>query len=88
MTVNEDLISKLEKLSKLKIEDKSKMVSELEEVVSFMENINTFDKDTEQKKILNIDIFREDIPVKNGVFGELQKEFIENDSFMVPKIIE
>ena len=86
--INEETIHKLEKLSNIKVDDVNKTISDLEGILSFMDNLSNFKEEVKVEKEDNKDIFREDEVKKDNVFSKLDKEKIEDNLFIVPKIIE
>jgi len=96
MNIDDKLLEKLEKLSSLKLDDetKQKMKSSLNEVVSFVENLNDLDLDSLPSIASTIEggtPLREDEPKSNP---EVIKQVLEvapkseDGFFVVPKIIE
>jgi aspartyl-tRNA(Asn)/glutamyl-tRNA(Gln) amidotransferase subunit C len=96
MLIDDKVLENLEKLSMLKIDESKKeaLKKELSEIVSYVENLNELDTS-------NLDSFfstlsggtplREDTPIRNP---EIPKDIlahaprVEDDFFIVPKIIE
>jgi aspartyl-tRNA(Asn)/glutamyl-tRNA(Gln) amidotransferase subunit C len=96
MKIDDALLTKLEKLSSLKIsEDKrEETIKEISQIVDFVENLSELDlsdKDASFSTIAGGTPFREDIPSNNP---EIVKTILENAPkreggfFVVPKIIE
>lgn len=86
--INEETIIKLGKLSNIKVDDIEKTIKDLEGVISFMDNINGFNEKVSKIEEDNSDIWREDIPIKNDVFKELDNSKKSEDYFLVPKILD
>ncbi len=96
MKIDDALLTKLEKLSSLKIsEDKrEETIQEISQIVDFVENLSELDlsdKDASFSTIAGGTPFREDVPSNNA---EIIKIILENAPkreggfFVVPKIIE
>ena len=96
MKIDDALLTKLEKLSSLKIEEdkRAETIQEISKIVDFVENLNELDlsdKDASFSTIAGGTPFREDIPSNNA---EIVKTILENAPkreggfFVVPKIIE
>lgn len=96
MKIDDALLTKLEKLSSLKIESskREEIVSQLSEIVSFVENLNELDLDSEEATFTTVrggTPMREDVPSANE---EVVKIILENAPksqdrfFSVPSIIE
>ena len=95
MNIDEQTLAKLQKLSSLRVDDnsKDKIIGDIEDVLSFVDNLNTLD-------ISNIDAtfttieggtrLREDIPSKSDVVQDIMSSAPKSESnfFIVPKIIE
>ncbi len=96
MQIDDKLLKKLEKLSSLEIaEDKrGSMINALSEIVEFVENLNELDLDNQEATFTTLKggtPLREDIPsVEPKVIKTILKNApkSENNSFVVPKIIE
>lgn len=95
MQIDDALLSKLEKLSSLKIGDEKReeIKKQLSEIVNFVEILNELDLDKEQAVVSSIaggTPLREDIAVKSDVVGEILRHAParEGHFFAVPKIIE
>lgn len=96
MNVDNDLLKKLEKLSHLEIsEDKrEETITQLQNVLSFVENISEIDTDDEDTKFMMGDAatsLREDTPassttIADAILSNAPKS--AEHSFVVPKIIE
>ncbi|MBZ7963482.1 Asp-tRNA(Asn)/Glu-tRNA(Gln) amidotransferase subunit GatC [Campylobacter sp. 2457A] len=95
MQINEELLTKLEKLSALKIaEDKrSKLVQELEEIVNFVEKLNELDLSSSEITVstikggtpLRLDQIENKDIIKDVLDHSPKKD---ENFFVVPKIIE
>jgi aspartyl-tRNA(Asn)/glutamyl-tRNA(Gln) amidotransferase subunit C len=96
MQIDETLLTKLEKLSFLKIEEEKReeVEKELTGILDFMENLNSVNTDGLSDKFFmaeNSAFLREDEKVQNR---EISNTILENaphredDFFIVPKIIE
>lgn len=96
MQISNELLDKLQRLSAISLEsDKYELAKEqLSEIVQFVENINTLDLDAMDNHFLAIEqsqFMREDTPHLNE---EIPREVletapsVENNFFIVPKIIE
>ncbi len=96
MQIDDKLLSKLEKLSALKIDDnkREEAIAELSKIVGFVEILNELDLDHEKATFTTLKggtPFREDTPSVNE---EIIKTILEhaprseNMYFIVPKIIE
>jgi len=94
--INDELLSKLEKLSSLKIADEKReeTIKEIGQIVDFVENLNELDlsdKDDHFSTIQGGTPFREDEPSVNSetietILSHAPKS--EGGFFVVPKIIE
>ncbi|OPX27489.1 MAG: asparaginyl/glutamyl-tRNA amidotransferase subunit C [Campylobacteraceae bacterium 4484_166] len=95
MTINDEVINKLSKLSSIKIDDKSResLKNELEEIVQFVENLNEVDVSNVTSTFTTIDggtKFREDIvhldsSIIDGIVKNSPKH--QDGYFIVPNII-
>ena len=96
MKIDDTLLTKLEKLSSLKIEDSKRedTIKEIGQIVDFVENLNELKLDDEEASFSTVEggtPFREDIPSTNP---KIIKTILENAPkseggfFVVPKIIE
>ena len=96
MQIDDTLLSKLEKLSALKIDDnkREEAIAELTKIVSFVEILNELDLTNETASFTTLKggtPFRDDVPSINE---EIIKTILEhapkseNTYFTVPKIIE
>lgn len=96
MQIDDTLLSKLEKLSALKIDDnkREEAIAELSKIVSFVEILNELDLAHEKASFTTLKggtPFRDDTPYVNE---EIIKTILEhapkseNNCFTVPKIIE
>lgn len=95
MQIDENLLSKLEKLSALKIDDKKRneLINQLSEIVNFVEKLNELDLSSLQVTINTIEggvPFRKDEVKSSEVIDEVLKNAPKNNEhfFIVPKIIE
>ncbi|EQB40674.1 glutamyl-tRNA amidotransferase subunit C [Sulfurimonas hongkongensis] len=96
MQVDDTLLNKLEKLSFLKIsEDKRKeVISQLSEIVSFVDNLNELNTDGVDDSFAMSDrgtYTREDTPLcDKNISEDILKHAPQSDDgfFIVPKIIE
>ena len=96
MTVDDNLIAKLAKLSSLEIEDSKKenLKSELADIINFVENLNDIDvshieatfSTIEGGTPLREDISNQDLELSNHILEHAPKS--EDGYFIVPKIIE
>ena len=92
MTINDELLNKLEKLSSLKIaeEKREETKQQLSEIVGFVEILNELDLTKVENSGTCATPFRQDTPKKAFVIDEVLKNAparAEN-FFCVPKIIE
>ncbi len=96
MKIDDALLSKLEKLSSLSIEDakREETIKEIGQIVDFVENLSELDLDDKDDHFSTIEggtPFREDEPSINS---EVIKDLLEvapkakGGFFVVPKIIE
>ena len=96
MQIDNKLLSKLEKLSSLQIDDnqRNSMIDDLSSIVAFVENLNELNVDNVSATFTTVEggtPFREDIPSKNE---EISRSILQNapcskdNLFIVPKIIE
>ena len=96
MTVDDNLIAKLAKLSSLEIDDsrKEKLKSELGDIINFVENLNDIDVSHREATFTTVEggtPLREDVSIQNL---ELSNHILkhapksEDGYFIVPKIIE
>ena len=96
MTVDDNLIAKLSKLSSLEIDDskKEKLKAELGDIINFVENLNEIDVSGIEATFSTIEggtPFREDIAVQDlELSSNIMKHApnSEDGYFIVPKIIE
>ena len=96
MQVDEALLTKLEKLSFLKISDdkREEIINQLSEIVSFVDNLSELNTDGVDDKFAMSDMatpLREDTPVSSeNVNDEILKNAPNSvdNFFIVPKIIE
>lgn len=96
MQINEALLQRLEKLSFLEIpdEDRAQMITQLSEIVSFVDNLSSLNTDGIEPTFSMDDtatLLRKDTP---SVIGKINDDILENAPrsddhfFIVPKIIE
>lgn len=97
MTVDETLLTKLEKLSNLKVADakRPEMIEQLQSILSFVENLSELKTQNEETKFLmERDIhttLRKDEIVKSTIVADdilSHAPRSEDHAFVVPKIIE
>lgn len=96
MQVDDALLTKLEKLSYLKVNDdkREEIIAQLSEIVSFVDNLSELDTDGVEGTFAMSDRatpLREDIPKSDpSVSEEILKHAPQSadDFFIVPKIIE
>ena len=96
MQVDEALLSKLEKLSFLKVSDdkREEIISQLSEIVSFVDNLSALNTEGIDDNFSMSDIntpLREDIPlcdtqINESIIANAPKS--ADNFFIVPKIIE
>lgn len=96
MTVDDNLIAKLAKLSSLEIDDsrKEKLKSELGDIINFVENLNDIDVSEIEATFSTIeggtplreDVSNQDLELSNHILKHAPKS--EDGYFIVPKIIE
>ncbi|MDD2292114.1 MAG: Asp-tRNA(Asn)/Glu-tRNA(Gln) amidotransferase subunit GatC [Aliarcobacter sp.] len=96
MTVDDNLIAKLAKLSSLEIDDsrKEKLKSELGDIINFVENLNDIDVSHIEATFTTIeggtplreDVSNQDLELSNHILKHAPKS--EDGYFIVPKIIE
>ena len=96
MQIDKSLLSKLEKLSSLKIQDEksNETLKQLSEILNFVENLNELDLSSQEASFTTVQggtPFREDVPLQNP---EIISTILANAPkkvdgfFVVPKIIE
>ncbi len=96
MQIDEQLLSRLEKLSMLKIADdkREEIIKELSEFLNFAQNLSELDTSNIDDKFAMDDaptITREDIPQRDPSISEAVLEHApesQDHFFIVPKIIE
>ncbi|MBZ7941799.1 Asp-tRNA(Asn)/Glu-tRNA(Gln) amidotransferase subunit GatC [Campylobacter molothri] len=95
MQINEELLTKLEKLSALKIAEgkRDKLVQELEEIVNFVEKLNELDLSSSEVTVSTIKggtPLRLDQIENNDIIKDVLNHSPKKDEnfFVVPKIIE
>lgn len=96
MTVDDNLIAKLSKLSSLEIDDSKKenLKTELADIINFIENLNEIDvsnieatfSTVEGGTALREDVAKQDLELSNQILKHAPKS--EDGYFVVPKIIE
>jgi len=96
MTVDDNLIAKLSKLSSLDIDEakKENLKSELADIINFVENLNEIDvsnieatfSTVEGGTPLREDVSKQDLELSNHILENAPKS--EDGYFVVPKIIE
>ena len=96
MTVDDNLIAKLAKLSSLEIDDsrKEKLKSELGDIINFVENLNDIDVSHIEATFTTIeggtplreDVSNQDLELSAHILKHAPKS--EDGYFIVPKIIE
>jgi aspartyl-tRNA(Asn)/glutamyl-tRNA(Gln) amidotransferase subunit C len=96
MTIDDKTIDKLAKLSSLKISDdkKEKLKNELEDIVSFVENLNEVDVSSVEATFTTItggqplreDEINSDENITKRIMSNAPK--VEENNFVVPQIIE
>ena len=96
ITVDDNLIAKLAKLSSLEIDDsrKEKLKSELGDIINFVENLNEIDVSNIEATFSTIeggtplreDVSKQDLELSNHILNHAPKS--EDGYFIVPKIIE
>ena len=96
MQVDDALLTRLEKLSFLKVSDdkREEIIEQLSEIVSFVDNLSELDTEGVDDKFAMTDqatLTREDIPICDT---DINSEILKNapqsadNFFIVPKIIE
>jgi aspartyl-tRNA(Asn)/glutamyl-tRNA(Gln) amidotransferase subunit C len=96
MTINDEVLNKLEKLSMLKIQDdkREEIKAQLESIVGFVDNLSELDESLEDISFPQIDKslrLRSDIAAQNRqVIDDILRNApsSEDGFFVVPKIIE
>ena len=93
MKIDEKLVTRLETLSMVEIEDKAKMAKELEEIVGFVDSLNELDTkniDASFSIIDNSTPLREDAPKKKDIIKDVLAHApkAKDGYFIVPQIIE
>ena len=93
MKIDEKLVSRLETLSMVEIEDKEKMANDLAEIVEFVEMLNELDTENIDATFSTLNAstpLREDEVVKNEIIKDILKNAPKSKDgfFIVPKIIE
>ena len=96
MKLDDELLTKLEKLSSLKIDKEKRegVIEQLSEIVTFVENLNELDLQSEEATFTTVKggtPMREDIPSNDpNIVATILENAprSENGFFVVPKIIE
>lgn len=95
MNIDDLLLSKLEKLSALKIADEKREETKenLSEIVAFVEILNELDLSSCEATVSTVNAsspFREDMAIKSDVVGTVLANSPKHDEnfFIVPKVIE
>ena len=95
MKIDETLLHKLEKLSALSIakEKQGQLISELSEILTFVEHLNELDLSAFEKSVAMIEggePLRKDEPQASSVIKEVfaHAPAVQDGFFIVPKIIE
>lgn len=96
MTVDDNLIAKLSKLSSLEIDESKKenLKAELADIINFVENLNEIDVSNIEATFSTIeggsplrkDVAKQDLELSNHILKHAPKS--EDGYFVVPKIIE
>ena len=96
MTVDDNLIAKLSKLSSLEIDESKKenLKAELADIINFVENLNEIDVSNIEATFSTIeggsplrdDVASQDLELSNHILKHAPKS--EDGFFVVPKIIE
>ena len=96
MTVDDNLIAKLSKLSSLEIDEakKENLKSELADIINFVENLNEIDVSSIEATFntveggtpLREDVAKQDLELSNHILENAPQS--EDGYFIVPKIIE
>lgn len=92
MTINDELLGKLEKLSAIKIADdkREETKKQLSEIVGFVEILNELDLESQSGKAFGATPLREDSVKSASVIDDIFKNAPASAEhfFLVPKIIE
>lgn len=101
MEISNELLTKLEALSALKVENKAQIAAQISEILNFVENLNALDLDSkdsqDSRESAELDScespktpLRADIPYASDVGDLVLKNAPQGEShfFIVPKIIE
>lgn len=92
MTIDDELLKKLEKLSAIKIADdkREETKKQLSEIVGFVEILNELDLNSQENLALGATLFRQDDVKSVNVIDEILKNAPASAEhfFLVPKIIE
>lgn len=92
MKIDDQLLSKLERLGMIEIEEskKEEIKAQLSEILGFVDNIATLDTQALSSKIEQKTPMREDIPCDSQIQQDVLSHAprAEDGYFIVPKIIE
>lgn len=92
MTIDDELLKKLEKLSAIRIADdkREETKKQLSEIVGFVEILNELDLNSQENLALGATLFRQDDVKSVNVIDEILKNAPASAEhfFLVPKIIE
>lgn len=96
MTVDQTLLTKLETLSHLKVDEnkRKEIIDQMQSILSFVENLSELDTSGKTSKFLMSDAsttLREDTPISKTDIADdilLHAPHSAENSFVVPKIIE
>lgn len=92
MTIDDELLKKLEKLSAIKIanDKREETKKQLSEIVGFVEILNELDLNSQENLALGATLFRQDDVKSVNVIDEILKNAPASAEhfFLVPKIIE
>jgi len=93
MKIDDKLLAKLEKLSMIKVENRDEMISDLNQIVEFVEILGEVNTDEVEAtfNVLNASTpMRDDKPVDSDVIESVLSHAPKTEAnyFIVPKIIE
>jgi aspartyl-tRNA(Asn)/glutamyl-tRNA(Gln) amidotransferase subunit C len=93
MKIDDTLLSRLEKLSMVEVENREEIKSELSDIVNFVDILNELDTDNVSATFNTLNAktpLREDAPIKSDVIDSIMKNApkAEENYFIVPTIIE
>jgi aspartyl-tRNA(Asn)/glutamyl-tRNA(Gln) amidotransferase subunit C len=93
MKIDDKLLSKLEKLTMLKVDSRESMIDELNQIVEFVEILNEVDTEEVRATFNTLNTatpMRDDIPVQNDALTIILENApkVEGNYFIVPKILE